>query len=686
MLLLVYALIGFASMGCEIAWIRLLDTRFWSTIYSFSLVLSVFLMGIALGGFIFKKYLDNKSNPFLLNLLFILFILNSLAICASLFILIRFPLLFSLTTLKGLILSQGMVCMAAILAPTIITGLCFPLVVRIYTDKLSRIGKSAGLLYSVNTIGGVAGSLAVTFIFIPFIGTAKSLGFFAALLCIVLPVLLFFSFMGKSNIKKPLFILIIPPILMILPLSNFQLSSIAADSGEIVTFYREGPLANLAVIDYKHSPFRRLRINGIRAEGGTNPEALQSQRIQVELPAALHANPEQMLVLGLGTGISLGALKELKKVKAVDCIEISKEIVDASVFFKKENRDILNDPRVTLYLDDARHFTAATQRKYDLIIGDLFFPWLKGSGSLYTVAHFENCKKRLKPGGMVCQWLPLYQFTMENLEIILNTFASVFPSCELWFGHFSPEWPIVMMAGYLEDRKKRQPALAPDIMARYICPVVPHPDKPVTTDMSPKTEFLGADFFKQNFELKTILKYLLDSYTNNDPGIEDVRSKRQYIQSLLEIFILFIEGNIRTPVERLHDLTALDNSLPYAEFVLPQIARKVHDNNLVALVPDLVLFLEKITGRYREDFQLFGYLCKFQLMLKDHEKALGTCSVCTELNPRDENALINLGIAYALTGKDDLAVSAWQRVLSINPYNAKAMINIKRNRENRGME
>jgi len=139
-----------------------------------------------------------------------------------------------------------------------------------------------------------------------------------------------------------------------------------------------------------------------------------------------------VLFLGLSTGITAGAALAHPEVERVEVVELIPEVAQAARLFASQNAGLLEDPRVTLHINDARNHLRATHQRFDVIVSDLFLPWESHTGYLYTVEHFRAAREKLAAGGLFCLWIAPWQVGARELEIIADSFASVFPQVSLW--------------------------------------------------------------------------------------------------------------------------------------------------------------------------------------------------------------------------------------------------------------
>lgn len=152
-----------------------------------------------------------------------------------------------------------------------------------------------------------------------------------------------------------------------------------------------------------------------------------------QLPALLHPNPHSVLIVGCGAGVTAGSFvlhPSIQRIVICDIEPLIPRVV--ANYFRKENYDVVHDPRVQIVYDDARHFVATTQEKFDLITSDPIHPWVKGSAVLYSQEYFQLCRQRLNPGGLLTQWVPLYEADRAVVQSEIATFFSVFPEGSIW--------------------------------------------------------------------------------------------------------------------------------------------------------------------------------------------------------------------------------------------------------------
>jgi spermidine synthase len=468
------AVSGFLSVGYEVLWTRALASRFLSTVYSFAVILLVFLAALGAGsllvGLLERVALVRRTTCAVVQLAAGIMGLVSILMLGVVEPPVSHAEAADLAAHELRELDYALLVMSG---PVLLFGLNFPLLARLAHRELSRVGLELGRIYLSNTVGSVAAPLLVGFWLLPAIGLKRSLlamawGGVAFGLAVLLP----WSRREQSGgAAIGLVSLAAAGVVSLLVPGDIRLWQGAP--GDRLIEYREGISASVAVVADARGE-RVLKVNGHYGLGDTRTRFAQHR--QGLIPLLLHGEPRRVLFLGVGTGSSAGAAAAYGGV-AVDGLEILPELADLLPYFAGVNLDFMKrvagDPDVRLLALDARHFVQATRRRYDVVVGDLFVPWRAGEGAMYTREHFQAVRDLLDRGGLFCQWLPLYQLGTEELKIIVATFCDVFPHAEVWWLYFNVERPAIGLIGSaaplqfdrarLEERlaePARQPLLA----------------------------------------------------------------------------------------------------------------------------------------------------------------------------------------------------------------------------------
>jgi spermidine synthase len=477
-LLTCLALTGLLGIGYEVLVVRVLSQVTEDTVYTFAMMLAVYLVGTAAGAAGYKRWIvawtehgfaarspsrvglgtlsgfpslknDRRDRDMLVDLLLGALAAACLVGTASLWTAdhVKTLALHALGGSMGAALAaEAVLALVAFGPATVVMGALFSHL----SGRARASGVSFGCALGVNTLGAatapvVWGVLAV-----------RSLGPKLALLLICLGYL---ALTARRAWSKPV---IWVPAGAALALALFAppLTFIDVPDGGHVVSYQEGVMAAVSVVEDANGVVR-LRINNRQQEGSSATFRVDAR--QAWLPLLLHPAPERALFLGLGTGVTAGSAAEDPKLH-VDAVELLPEVIAASAYFSRGSPDRVPKPsrdglgraapvlpqanaRLHVMAVDARRYVRASDRRYDVIISDNFHPARSGSGSLYTVEHFQAVRRRLDAGGLFCQWLPLHQLDLESLRSIVQSFLAAYPHGWAMLASNSLETPVFGLVG-----------------------------------------------------------------------------------------------------------------------------------------------------------------------------------------------------------------------------------------------
>ena len=445
LIILGFAASGFTALAYEVIWSRVLGFILTGTVYAFATVLAVFLTGIAVGSFVVSRYIDRLSSVGktvnLLAMVEVLIGLTSTALIILYAMMPEFDFYHRITATQNFtefIYLNFMTSFILLFIPAFLFGTTFPLVCKIYSRSTGRVGESIGNVYSLNTVGGILGSFAGGFLLIHFMGMQTSLLLMGAIN--VLIGILFFlynplSVKSRSYIYTGVTVGAAIVITLLLPANMPRaLHESLLRPGERMLFYAEGPSATVMIAEKEGAGLKfsnkRLWVNGNMATAAYY-EGLQINRFQGVLPFLMHPDPKELLVICFGSGTTFGTLSQFD-VERVDNVDIAKTVIKGAPFFKSENRDVINNPVSNIIIDDGRSYLEVTDKKYDVITEEPMHPSLAGVVNLYTTEYYELAKRHLKPGGIMSQWIPLYNLSVEDVRMLVKTFQSVFPHTTIW--------------------------------------------------------------------------------------------------------------------------------------------------------------------------------------------------------------------------------------------------------------
>ncbi|MFH2064439.1 MAG: fused MFS/spermidine synthase [Pseudomonadota bacterium] len=491
--LIIFAVSGFCAMAYEVIWVKLIGLIVGPTTYSFTIVLVTFITCLALGSIFFGWLADRTGKT--LSLLFITQILAAVsALCISQLMgnsqIFFAKLIFHFKDSFALLqMSKIIALMAFMFIPTFCLGATFPLVGKICTRSLENTGRSIGFAYAVNTIGAVLGSFCAGFVLIPLMGKENSISLVAAIqLATFLLIAVHMIRKDRSSFIRwaPLFGLVVIGLILAYQFPHWDRKMLS--KGKYHRFddiqKREigwmEALVNGTEIFSKTEPYELVYfgdgIGGFTTVLKSNPDAIGettysllnsgkadasshrkdmfTQTMLAHFAMLFHPHPENVLVLGLASGITAGEALLYPSVKQLDGIEINKQVVAGSDFFIPWNYDVLHNPRTELIIQDGRAHLALTDRRYDVIISEPSNPWMAGLATLFTHEFMELAKNRLKENGIYVQWIHSYQMDWPTFSLVGRTFAGVFPNSMLVTtdpqGALGPDYLLVGFQGDMQ--------------------------------------------------------------------------------------------------------------------------------------------------------------------------------------------------------------------------------------------
>jgi spermidine synthase len=444
---------GLGALGAEVIWTRLLSLLIGGTVYTFSIILAIFLVGLGMGSSA-GAWLARGKNPRLG--LGVCQLLLAAAIWWTAFQLAKslpyWPIdpsllkdpwhQFQLDILR---------CLWVILPAACLWGASFPLALAAVAEKGQDPGKLVGGVYAANTVGAILGALLFSIFMIAWVGTQRChqiLILLAAVAALFALAPLVWSAMAASK-QSPtralaggsLFVAalaaagwlawIVPPTSSDLIAHGRYVPKLAG--GNVIIYSGEGMSSSVAVgIDGDLDLTRTFHVSG-KVEASSMPHDMRLQRMLGHIPALVHPRPRSVLVVGCGAGVTAGSFVVHPDVERIVICELEPLIPQVvATYFEAENYGVIKDKRVEVVYDDARHFILTTQEQFDVITSDPIHPWVKGAAVLYTREYFELCKRRLKPGGVITQWVPLYESNAAAVKSEVATFFEVFPEGSVW--------------------------------------------------------------------------------------------------------------------------------------------------------------------------------------------------------------------------------------------------------------
>ncbi len=451
---------GLAILALEVVWTRSLILILGSTTYAFSTMLVAVLVGIALGSALFAPLADRTRNrgAVVAGLMFF----GGLFAVLGPSIINRLPFIFlGLSDWAGgswelIIAGQFIVCFMLVFVPTFLSGASFPILIRMYSRGKDSVGRTVADIYAINTFGGILGSLLGGFVLVKLLGLQPSLTT-AALFLMVLggPLAIALAKPWPRALRTSLAGLMIALVVVLGFIhprfdkkllfggwgpfaGGYYVSRMGGTTIDVtdrhmqrLVYHKEGVGASVDVLETGWGD----RIISINAQpvATTYLYDMRALKMLGHLPVLLHPNPKDVLLIGMGAGVSSGIIASYPMVQDVTVVELSEEVPGGTRQFAEWNFNALDNPKLKWVINDGANFVKATTKQYDIISSDPIHPFISGNGILYSYEHWKICKDRLREGGVLAQWLPLYQLSPTDFATIIGTFTDAFPNATMWF-------------------------------------------------------------------------------------------------------------------------------------------------------------------------------------------------------------------------------------------------------------
>ncbi len=451
---------GLAILALEVVWTRSLVLILGSTTYAFSTMLVAVLIGIAAGSAVFARVADRTSNR--AGVVAFLMFFGGLFAVLGPAIINQLPFIFlKLSDLAGgqfrlVIGAQFIVCFMLVFVPTFLSGASFPILVRMYSRGAESVGRTVADIYAANTFGGILGSLLGGFVLIKLLGLQPSLTVAALFLMAVggpLAMILARPWgRGDRAVGALAMVAIVIALAFVHPrfdtkllfagwgpfAGGYYVSRMAGTTVDVtdrhmqrLLYHKEGVSASVDVLETAYGD----KIISINAQpvATTYLYDMRALKMLGHLPVLLHPNSKDVLLIGMGAGVSTGTIASYPNIDSVTVVELSEEVPGGTAKFADWNFNALQNPKVKVVINDGANYVKATMKKYDIISSDPIHPFISGNGILYSYDHWMRCRERLKEGGVLAQWLPLYQLSPSDFATIIGSFADAFPNCTTWF-------------------------------------------------------------------------------------------------------------------------------------------------------------------------------------------------------------------------------------------------------------
>jgi spermidine synthase len=384
------------------------------------------------------------------------------------------------------------VAFAYMFVPAFFMGAAFPAAGAVVSPASGQEGRAVGRLLTVNTVGAILGSVVSGFALIRLFGIERSLQ-----MLVLVNLAIGLAVAVAASIGAPRWVRVAVPTLALALLvaraaypswgrvwdqkffATYINNTRVADTPEQVRealantdvlYYFEGANETVSAVKVKGG-VQSFIVNG-RPEASTYPGDVQVQKALGHVPMLLHPHPRSAFILGTGTGMTLGAASIHPELEHLVLGEIEEGMLGVARTFKRWNNDVLQNPKLRIVFNDGRNFLATTDEKFDVISADPVHPWSGGAGYLYTREYFSSVAERLAPGGIACQWLPMYELTVRDVKTVVRTFSESFQHVMVWLTYYDAvlvgsNEPIVIDEAALA-RRRSTPAIRQDLAAIHM--------------------------------------------------------------------------------------------------------------------------------------------------------------------------------------------------------------------------
>lgn len=551
LLIWVFACSGFVSIGYEVIWFRVLTNLGTASVFAFAGMLGTYLLGLVIGAFLCARLLAPQKADLLryfANLQLGIAIAATLSIAVlgkgGAFRALLSPVVASIVPLPAQMLLGGdvpffLICMIALLLPTTLIGIGFPLASELTVTRMAALGRRIGTLYALNTVGGVLGSLTAGFILIPYLGSQWAL---TALISVnlVLFVAIAMSRPGLlAKLWRPGVLALGVVVLSTSDLgAHYLQAQLTAFDGAKVLELREAREATYAVLGYQDAAagtYEQLVVNS-KSYASNRPEGRRYMAAMAHFPLLLHAGPSaSAVIICIGTGTTVGALTTHDELKSIDAVDLAPTVFDFAHYFVPINKRFYANPRVHKIAADGRNYLLGTQHSYDVITLEPPPPHDAGVVNLYTEEFYALAKRRMRPGAVLAQWAPMDIGRGALSKMIVKAMLKQFRHVSLWLPDrmegivIASDEPLRIDYGVL-SRRMFAPMVANDLAAIGINA----PEDLLAT-------FVAAD-------------EKLAAYLNNTPTLTDDRPRIEYYNFYPDAPIRMKDlEQLREPVE--HYLT-----------------------------------------------------------------------------------------------------------------------------------
>jgi spermidine synthase len=686
---------GFAALACQVAWTRSLTLALGSTVHAFTAILSSFILGLALGSAAAAWALPRLKRTDL-PLAAVQAALG-VAVFALLPFLGDLPLQVAGSLAADpdrLARLQLAVAAAVVLLPAFLMGAVFPLLLRHAGVPEGAVGRSVAAVYTANTLGCIAGSLAASFLLVPLLGLTRTLALAATISLALAAALL-----PRKWAAAPLAAAVLAWAFLprwdprVLASGAFlygaaDLRSATSSSVDLRTYlHRDTELLaehwdayGLVTVHRGAGGLLTMRVNG-KADASIGPADRPNMHFTGHLPLLHHPAPKRALLVGLGGGLTLDAMRK-HPLERIDCVELSPAVVKASSAFP-EAVDGLKDPRVRLVVGDGRSLVAYGREPYDAIVSQPSNLWVSGMATLFTRDFFELSARRLSPGGVFGQWVHAYRLSPDDFKLVVRTFFAVFPHGWLWEVFPGSDYVLVgarepLPLATVGPRRDATGALgewlaheAAPLAALYGHLVTDAPGAlawagpgAVLTDDRCSIEYTAPRALHRDYRAELLQSLDPVRAALEIPGVSDARERRRAVARAVRLF-----AETR-PLKALAELpAALDPRTVVFADQAADAAIEIGLRRKEAGDPQAAVAcfnaVPRLSGKYAEAQSELGDL--LASAFRDFDRAAAAFQRAREADPRSFAAAVGLAQLHDVRGERSASVARWQDAVGLRP-------------------
>ena len=461
---------GMTALSAEVIWTRILSLLFGATVYTFSLILAVFLTGLGIGSSLGAAIGRGIERPRVAlgicqALLCAAIAWTAYVVTASL---PYWPINPSMASSPWFTLQLDLVrCLWAVLPPAILWGASFPLALASVASPGQDPARLVGGVYAANTVGAIVGSLGASLVLVAWIGSQHAqqalivVSLLAALLVLAWGVLDQEPMPGTAQWMTTGGLVVAAGLAVVLARTVPEVPGVliaygryaATRTGQDQIIYKdEGMMASVAV---SRMPDGVLNYhNAGKIQASSQPEDMRLQRMLGHLTTLVHPAAKRVVVIGCGAGVTAGAVSIDPIVDNETIVEIEPLVPEVvSTYFAEHNFDVVRNPKVRIQIDDGRHYVATSREKFDALTSDPLDPWVKGAAMLYTREFFESVKAHLNPGGVVTLFVQLYESNTDAVKSEIGTFFEAFPNGMVFGNTYNGVGYDLVLFGQVEPTK-----------------------------------------------------------------------------------------------------------------------------------------------------------------------------------------------------------------------------------------